>query len=183
MPLSEPAPREHIHTREVRCRGFRREDGLWDIEGQLVDTKTYAFDNRSRGTVEPGDPVHDMWIRLTIDDGLEIHAVEAVTDKHPFPECPDIAPDYSRMVGTRIRPGWTRTVRDRLGKQHGCTHLTRLLQELAVVAAQTVWPLRKRTESKDEPARKPPMLDTCHALRSDGEAVREHFPKWYRGSA
>ena len=182
MPLSAPAPREPIHARDVLCQRYRREDGFWDIEGRLVDTKTYAFENRSRGTVEPGNPVHDMWMRLTIDDDLKIHKVEAVTDKHPFPDCPDIAPDYGKMIGTKIRPGWTRTVRERLGKQHGCTHLTRLLQELAVVAAQTIWPLRKRKPDSDSPTRKPPMLDTCHALRSDGPAVREHFPKWYRGS-
>ena len=181
MPLSEPAAREHLHSREIRCRGFRREDGLFDIEGQLLDTKTYSFENRMRGTVEPGDPVHEMWIRLTIDDAFEVVAVEAVTDKHPFGTCPDIAPDYAKMVGTRIRPGWTRTIRDRLGKEQGCTHLTRLLQELAVVAAQTVWPLRKRdAEPADKKAKRPPMIDTCHALRSDGPVVREQFPKWYR---
>ena len=44
--LSRPARREHIHTRDIRCRGFRREDGLWDIEVTLEDTKTYSFDNR-----------------------------------------------------------------------------------------------------------------------------------------
>ena len=181
MALSEPAPRAHIHTREVLCRGYRREDGLWDIEGQLVDTKTYAFDNKTRGTVEPGDPVHEMWIRVTLDDRLEIRAVEAVTEKHPFVSCPGIAPDYGKMVGTFIRPGWTRTVRERLGSAQGCTHLTRLLQELAVVAAQTIWPLLKKSEQTDGGAtRKPPFLDTCHALRTDGPVVREHFPQWYR---
>ena len=39
MPLSPAAPREHIHTRTVTCRGYRRKDGLWDIEGHLVDVK------------------------------------------------------------------------------------------------------------------------------------------------
>ena len=127
MPLTEPVAREHVHSRDVACRGYRRDDGLWDIEGRLVDAKTYAFKNRSRGTVEPGDPVHDMWLRLTIvQPGMLA------------------APDYARMVGTRIRSGWTREVRARLGKVEGCTHLTRLLEELAVVAAQTVWPLRKK---------------------------------------
>jgi hypothetical protein len=184
MPLSEAVAREHVHTRDILCRGYRREDGLWDIEGRMTDTKTYAFENRSRGTVEPGDPVHDMWLRLTVDDELEIRSVEAVTDKHPFPNCPGIAPDYACMVGTRIRSGWTRLVRERLGKDLGCTHLTRLLQELAVVAAQTVWPLRRKPETHAEPdgaaGRKPPFIDTCHALRSDGPVVREHFPQWFR---
>ena len=72
MPLSSPAPREHIHTRKVQCEGFRRSDGLWDIEGHITDTKTYGFGNRERGEVKPGSPIHDMWIWLTIDDMLTI---------------------------------------------------------------------------------------------------------------
>ena len=45
MPLPDPVPREPLHTRRVECRGYRRADGLWDIEGHLVDTKAYPFAN------------------------------------------------------------------------------------------------------------------------------------------
>lgn len=181
MPLSPAASREHIHSRDISCRGYRREDGLWDIEGRMVDTKTYGFDNRYRGRVEPGVPVHEMWIRLTVDDALEVRAVEAVTDHHPFPDCPDIAPDYSALAGTRIRPGWSGVVRERMGGVAGCTHLTRLLQELAVVAIQTVYPLVKgRAPAPGETPRRPPHLDSCHALASDGPVVKELYPQWYR---
>ena len=45
MPLSQAAPRQHIHTREIVCRGYLRDDGLWDIEGSICDVKTYSFDN------------------------------------------------------------------------------------------------------------------------------------------
>ena len=37
MPLPSPAPRTHIHARTVRLDGYRRADGLWDIEGHLTD--------------------------------------------------------------------------------------------------------------------------------------------------
>ena len=36
MPLPESALREQLHTRRIECRGYRREDGLWDIEGTLI---------------------------------------------------------------------------------------------------------------------------------------------------
>ena len=49
MPLPAPAPRQLLHKRVVQCWGYRREDGLWDIEGRLVDTKTYPFPNEDRG--------------------------------------------------------------------------------------------------------------------------------------
>ena len=55
MPLSPPAERERLHTRRYEFGGFRRKDGLWDIEGQLIDTKTYAFSNQYRGEIQSGE--------------------------------------------------------------------------------------------------------------------------------
>ena len=46
MPLSTSAPRQLMHNRAIECRGYQREDGLWDIEGHLVDTKTYPTSAR-----------------------------------------------------------------------------------------------------------------------------------------
>ena len=62
--LPAAAPREHVHTRSVVFRGYRREDGLWDIEAELTDAKTYTFNGPDRGTVSRstgawhGDPAH-----------------------------------------------------------------------------------------------------------------------------
>ena len=44
MPLPAPAPRKHLHTRTIKCEGYEREDGLYDIEAQIVDQKAYAVD-------------------------------------------------------------------------------------------------------------------------------------------
>jgi hypothetical protein len=40
MDLSPPVARKLLHVRSVECRGYLREDGLWDIEGSLKDVKT-----------------------------------------------------------------------------------------------------------------------------------------------
>ena len=182
MPLSDPAEREAVHQREIQCRGFRRADGLWDIEGRMTDTKEYGFDSRYRGRVEPGMPVHDMKMRITLDNDLVLREIEVASDAAPFPNCAGIEPAYRTLVGTRLAPGWTRLVKDRLGGVAGCTHLTRLAQELAVVALQTIMPLRSRDEAVTEGAgKKPPHLDGCHALATDGPIVREIAPRWYRG--
>lgn len=116
MPLSASAPREHLHTREIECRGYRRADGLWDIEAHLTDVKTYAFESDWRGTVEPGTAVHDMWLRLTLDDDLVVRAVEAVTDASPFQVCPEVTPNYQRLIGLSIRPGFMPKARELLGE-------------------------------------------------------------------
>ena len=182
MPLPEPAERAAIHRREIECRGFRRADGLWDIEGRMTDVKDYAFDSRYRGRLEPGAFVHDMKMRLTLDDRLVVRELHVASDAHPFPNCPEIESAYATLVGTTLKLGWTRLVRERLGGVAGCTHLTRLAQELAVVAMQTIMPLRSRDEAVTEGAqRKPPHLDGCHALATDGPIVREIAPRWYRG--
>jgi hypothetical protein len=191
MPLSPPVAREHIHTRVVECRGFRREDGLWDIEGHITDVKTYAFGNHFRGEIPAGTPVHDMWLRLTVDDRLTIHEVEAVTEASPYEACPNVAPNFARLKGLRIRPGFQAEVRSRLGGTEGCTHLVELLVPVATTAYQTVFPYRERQRREQEkaegkprerPSRRPPLLDTCHAFASDGELVTRYWPDFYTGS-
>jgi hypothetical protein len=163
----------------VICDGWRREDGLWDIEGVLTDEKTYPFDNQWRGTVEAGDFVHRMWLRLTVDDRLTVRAVEAAMGDHPFAVCPEITAAYRKVEGLAIRPGWSRRLRELLGGERGCTHLLTLLDHLAIVAFQTIAPLVKQDPVMEVTGR-PRHIGSCHALREDGPVVREHYPQWYR---
>ena len=186
MPLSSPAPREHIHTREIDCRGYRRADGLWDIEAHMTDVKTYAFDSEWRGTIEPGTPVHDMWLRLTLDDDLVVRAVEAVTDASPYQLCPNITPNYQRLIGLSIRPGFMPKARELLGGIQGCTHLLELLAPLATTAFQTIFPYRHRLQKDElpkvtEPAKRPRLLETCHAFATDSPVVKRYWPDFYTG--
>lgn len=181
MPLSSPAPRKHIHTRSIDYKSFQREDGLWDIEGHMTDTKTYAMENRWRGDMPAGTPVHQMWIRITIDTDYVIHDVEAATDDSPFPLCPNIAPNYKELIGIRMGAGWRKAIRQRVGGTAGCTHLTELLFPMATVAMQTLLPLNKSDTGEDADKR-PMVLDTCHAWASDSPVVKVSAPKFYTGS-
>lgn len=184
MPLSQPAERTHLHTREVRCEGFRRADGLWDIEAHLCDTKTFGFDNRYRGgRIEAGEPVHGMSLRVTLDLDMRIHAAEASSDFTPFAVCTSAADQMQKLVGLSIGPGWMRQVRERIGSECGCTHLIEMLGPLATTAYQTMHKaLEDREEAKPSRA-KPRIIDTCVALAGDGEIVRENWPEFYTGSA
>ena len=108
MPLCKPAKRKLAHTRVVTCHGYQREDGLLDIEGRIVDTKPYRFENRDRGGwIEADEPLHDMSIRLTINAELEVVDVDAVIDASPFDYCKSVAAVARNLVGLRIAPGWT----------------------------------------------------------------------------
>jgi hypothetical protein len=181
MPLSPAVPREHLHTRRYHFEGFHRADGLWDIEGHMTDTKTYAFPNDYRGEVKAGEPVHDMWIRLTVDDELVVRDIEAVTAAGPFRVCPDITPKYAALKGARIGPGWTKRVKDMFGGPGGCTHHTEMLPAMATVAYQTIFSARKKWDKIGGATQRPAFIDTCHALASTGEVVKHHWPEFYRG--
>ena len=180
-PLSAPVDREQLHTRRYEFGGYRRSDGLWDIEGRMTDTKTYAFQNRHRGEVRAGEALHDMWIRLTIDEDFVVRDVQATTTAGPFAACPSVAPSYKRLVGIKLGRGWRQSVREQFGGVEGCTHLTEMLQAMATVAYQTLYPVRAKKAAENPRSGKPPLIDTCHALRADGEVVKAHWPEHYTG--
>lgn len=183
MPLSPPVVREPLHKRRIECRGFRREDGLYDIEGHIVDTKAYSFSNDFRGEIVAGEALHEMWLRLTIDDEMRVHDVEAVTDNAPYRACPEIAPNFKALKGMRIAPGWNQAVKDKLGGVQGCTHLVELLGPIATVAYQTLVSIRKKKLADTPKGKRPGVLDTCHAYSSEGEVVRKNWPDFYTGPA
>lgn len=193
MPLSSAVERDLVHDRTVICRGWRREDGMWDIEGHLVDTKTYGFPNEFRGQVHAGEPIHDMWLRLTIDIDLTVIDAEAATDAGPFPICPDITPNFKRLIGLNIGTGWRRAVRERLGGVEGCTHLVEMLGPLATTAYQTIFGekarMRREAEARGEKlpdakkSGRPPLLNSCHAFAEDSPVVAKIWPQWHNDQA
>jgi len=182
MPLSSPAPRKHLHKRTVTCYGYQRDDGLWDIEGHLVDVKTYDFENDHRGVVKAGEPVHEMWLRLSIDDDLQIKEAEAATDYAPYAMCPDITSRFALLKGLRIGPGFHREVHKLVGGVLGCTHLVELLRPLATAAFQTLVAKRRKSErDPSAPPKRPMFIDTCHAHASDSPEVKRRWPAFYTG--
>ena len=184
MPLSTPElEREPIHTRAMECRSFRRADGLWDIEGHLTDVKSYPFLNDFRGEVKPGEPLHDMWLRLTVDGDFVVRTVEAVTDAGPHALCPAILPSFRKLEGMRIGPGWNRGVRETLGGALGCTHLVDLLRPIATVAFHTLRWSNSAPANRGRKMRTKPPLDTCHVWASDGELIRTSYPEYWTGGS
>jgi len=177
MPLPIPAaPRERLHARQIRIEGYRRDDGLWDIEGHLTDVKDHEVQLAS-GPREAGQPIHEMWLRLTVDATLTIRDACAATDAMPYQgSCDTITPVYRQLIGLRIAPGFTKKVRELFGGVHGCTHITELIGTVATGAYQTLVGQLPMPED-----RKPFQLDGCHALDTTGPVVARFYPRWYRG--
>ena len=178
MPLDPTIGREPLHTRSIELRGYKRADGLYDIEGHLVDTKPFDF-KLAAGLRPAGQPIHDMWLRITVDRELRIVDAAASTDAMPYVgDCDTITPAYRKLIGLAISPGYFQRVKELLGGVRGCTHITELAGAVATAAFQTMAGQRLRPADQ-----KPFQLDKCHALESTSRAVAKYYPKWYRGSA
>jgi hypothetical protein len=186
MALSVPVERTLFHQRQVQCTGYYREDGLWDIEGQIVDTKSYSLEFYDGRQLPPGEALHEMTLRLTLDHHLLIHAAEAFTAHAPFPICPEINAAYQQLVGIKIGPGFNQKVRDLFKGRGGCTHITELLGPMATTAIQTISNGQRHLAQTGVAQQKPTLpasrlIDTCYGWRSDGEPVAVQFPELYTG--
>ena len=179
MSLSKPSvKRELIHRRHIECHGYRREDGLWDIEGHLRDTKTYSFPNHDRGEVKSGEAVHEMWLRLTVDDNLVIQKAEAVTGNGPFHICNNANDRFHELEVVRIKSGWRRKMTQRIGGVNGCTHVRELLGPVATTAFQTIYPIKAREsrQANSNSGTSPRLLETCHAYARHSAVVKRLLP-------
>ena len=184
MSLPTAVAREKKHHRKIDCIGYQREDGLWDIEAHLIDTRTYdcGYDQSHReGLIKAGEPVHDMWVRLTIDLDFVIHDACASSDLTPFAICPQAAQEMRSLIGIQIGSGWMKQVRERIGLRHGCTHLIDLLGPISATAYQTLHAALEERQAQKQSRDKPVILDTCIALSTDGDVVRKRWPEFYTG--
>jgi hypothetical protein len=176
MPLPPPTcDRTASHRRSISVQSYARADGLWDIEGQLTDV--WPEPVRKAGSVLPGgEPMHSMWLRLTVDRTATIVAAEAVTDAGPYDAaCASITPDYAQLVGVRVARGYRDAIRRLFGRTAGCSHINELAGAMGAAALQALW--TEMTLNADE---KPFSIDGCHALKSSGPQVARFFPRWYR---
>lgn len=182
-PPSGAVDRTLMHTRQVQYRCYERADGLWDLEGELVDTKTHPVGLYERGQVPPGEPIHHMLVRLVLDDGFTVRAVETRMIHQPLHECGQAVAPMQRMVGATMARGWRQSIEAALGNVQGCAHLRELLQNMATAAFQSIpsaLAYRRGDGSKpDAPGEGPPFqLGRCITWDVDGPAVARHYPDY-----
>ncbi len=179
MPLPETPGREELHLRRVEMRGYRRPDGLFDIDGRLTDTKTHTLSLDERGDVAPGEAVHDMWVRLVVDADLVVHDIIASSDAVPYGECAGGVAPMKAMIGAQIKAGWAATVKHRLGGAKGCTHLMELLLTMATTAYQTLSALRLSQPAVRDAHGQPVKIDSCYAFSRHRSIVKRRWPTFY----
>lgn len=180
MALPPAAPdRQLKHRRQIDVQVFARGDGLWEVDTHLTDVKTR--DATLGGQIRPaGEPIHDLLLRLVVNDQLDIVEAGSHSERTPHPgHCDDLGDTYAQLVGLNLLKGFRWAAMERLGGPRGCTHLTELTQLLPTAVMQGLAGEGPSVFRRD--GDKPPyQLNRCHALRTDGEVVRQHYPRWYQ---
>ncbi len=180
--MTSPIEREEIHHRQIDLRFHRRIDGLYEVEGRLIDTKRHVFRRQLAGEDTPaGTPVHDIMVRLVIDDSLLVHDALAVMQATPFGICPGATSTLAPLKGLRIGEGWGKRVRERLGGAASCTHIVELLGPMATTAFQGFAPQRiaQINEPENEAMRRA-KVDSCYAYAAEREVVARLWPHLHK---
>lgn len=182
MPFNAEDPtREELHFRRIDMRGWRRGDGLYEVEGRVVDRKPHDFENASDTRVVPAnEPIHDMGVRVVFDENLVVHDVLTFTDAAPYATCPEGGRALKTLKGVRMVSGWSREVRARLGGARSCTHLMELLIPMATTAFQSLGNVRMAGPDRLNAEGRPVKIDSCWAYRAQGELVLRRWPEFHR---
>lgn len=163
-----PAPPAHVRTIRVEATD---DGGTLLVSGTLVD-------ERPRGGekwfgVEGPRVIHEMTLALRVrhPDWVVTEVIGGM-EAHPYRICPDALPPLQSLVGTSVAQGFTRAVNERLGRQHGCAHLTALIHAMAPVVKQAAGVVFPSPEDDVAAGARPWFVDTCQAWREDGPLHR-----------
>lgn len=173
------ASRRPLHTRSLKVQVYERDDGLFDVEAELIDVK--QIDMRlSTGVRAAGDPVHEMRLHLVVDRQLNIVEAGSDTLAMPYPGfCSEHGNAYARLKGLNLLRGFRAELKQRLAGTQGCTHLTELAGILPTAVIQAFAGHVLDTQEGHADGQPPFQLDRCHALRREGPVVKTHYPRWH----
>ena len=173
--------RTEIHHRQIDLRFYRRPDGLYEVEGRLLDRKTHPFRRVLQDHDTPaGAALHDITVRLVIDEDLLVHDASASMAATPFSVCRGAANTLGPLKGLRIGRGWNRRVRELLGGSASCTHIVELLGPMATTVHQGFAPQRLDRMAQADSNAPNPKVDSCYAYAADREVVATLWPHLIR---
>jgi hypothetical protein len=179
--MTQQVERKEMHHRQIDLRFFQRADGLYEIEGRLLDRKAHPFRRLLQDSdTPPGTPLHDIVVRLVIDESMLVHDASATFSASPFALCHGAADTLAPLKGLRIGAGWNKRVRELLGGAASCTHIVELLGPMATTAYQGLAPQRLARIAQQENGEHRSKIDSCYAYKSDREVVARLWPSQHK---
>ena len=125
-------PRVPSHRRTIDLEVF---DGVDDIEvvGRLRDERPWA------GGTDIIEHVHDMELAVTVRRAdVVITSARATMHQFPHAECPGIEAAFAGLVGLSVLRGYNRAIKERFGRNLGCSHLEVLARAIGPVVVQGI---------------------------------------------
>ena len=182
--------RSLLHSRNIFSQGYLRNDGFFEIESIIKDTKSYDIPKLDGSVLTTGNPLHEMHIILKINMEFKILDISAKTISAPYKICSEANFKIKSLIGETIGPGWKNKINKLIGNIDGCTHVRELLVSMATVSFQTVYgekARRSREAVKNDGAKpdtndniKPFLLNTCYAFDAKSEVVKQEWPEYFK---
>ncbi len=174
--------REELHHRQVDLRFYKRSDGLYEVEGRVIDTKTHPFRRQlAAQDAPPGTHLHDIVVRMVIDEDMLVHDVQATMQATPFTVCGGASETLRPLRGLSIGTGWNKRVRELLGGSASCTHVMELLGPMATTAFQGLAPQRQaRMSAPGGEKERSGKVNSCYAYSDQREVVATLWPHLHR---
>lgn len=175
--MTDDIERTELHHRQIDIRFFQRSDGLYEVEGRLLDIKSQAFRRPLQDRDTPaGTPLHDITVRLVVDESSLVCDASASFAASPFMLCHQAAQTLEPLKGLRIGAGWNKRVRELLGGAASCTHIVELLGPMATTVLQGFSPQRLARMAEAGNAEHGSKVDSCYSYGRDREVVARIWP-------
>lgn len=178
QPTPAPLTREELHHRQLDLRFYHLSNGHYEVTGRVIDTKTYPFRLQlATEDLPAGSPVHDIEVRLVVDEALTVQDASAQMRATPFGICRGAQQTLTPLIGLKIAAGWNKKVRDLLGGTSSCTHIMELLGPMATTVLQGVAPKRiAEIDLPENEAMRKAKVNSCFAYSEEREVVARLWP-------
>jgi hypothetical protein len=175
--------RRLVHERKIDLKVYRREDQLWDIEAEILDCKSKDL-QLAAVYRKAGEPIHHMKLTITINQQMDVVDAYAKSLQVPYEgTCELIGSKYNKLIGLNLLKGFREGVKSRLGGILGCTHISELTKLLPTAATQAfvgeVFNVQTNQDTIQPNQELPFQFNGCHALRTDGEVVKQYHSPWF----
>lgn len=166
-----------LHTRSITVNTYEIGENRLLIEGILKDDRFFqSYFYSAKKFIDPGT-IHHIIIRLKISlPEIEITDAEAEMAAIPNEICQEVKDAVTKLIGIRIKQGFTQKIRKLFGGTAGCLHMTNLIISMGSAAVQGQWAYYSR-KREGYHVRIPEidlslLLNSCWLWREDGPYYR-----------
>ncbi len=162
-----------FHSRSIDMKSYALDDDTILVEGWLREDRFHNIYDITGDEIEKG-PVHHMTLRLKLGGApLTILDAEAEMVHVPLEFCRSTLETIQKIIGLKISAGFTKKVRDLMGGEQGCAHLTHLLTVMSQAAFQGNAAHKRKSRrpvpgSIDDVEGLESLIGSCRAWKQDG---------------